>query len=51
MVKKNLKKNDVEVLRDSIGNLNKFGRSMLPDDWNKNIDEIISRLENIKTQS
>lgn len=42
---------DVEVLRDSIGNLNKFGRSMLPDDWNENIDEIISRLENIKTQS
>lgn len=40
----------VETLRDEdSGNLNKFGRSMLSKDWNQKIDEIIKRLENIKT--
>jgi hypothetical protein len=39
---------DIEDLRDSIGNLNSFGRSSLPKDWNDRIDEVIKRLENIK---
>jgi len=38
----------VEVLRDSLGTLNKFGRANLPKDWNSNIDEIIKNLEDIK---
>ena len=39
---------DIENIRDSIGTLNKFGRSQLPKNWNEKIDKIISRLENIK---
>ena len=41
-------KDDVETLRDSVGSLNKFGKSMLPNDWNDNIDKIINRLQNAK---
>ena len=39
---------EIEELRDSIGSLNKFKRSSLPDDWNNKIDEVIKRLEDIK---
>lgn len=39
---------DIEDIRDSIGTLNKFGRSQLPNNWNDEIDNIISKLENIK---
>lgn len=41
-------KNDVENLRDSLGSLNKFGKSVLLDNWNDDIDKIISRLQNAK---
>ena len=41
-------KGDVEDLRDSLGSLNKFGKSLLPNDWNDNIDKIITRLQNTK---
>lgn len=40
---------EVEMLRDSLGSLNKFGRTELPKDWNESIDEIIKKMENIKT--
>jgi len=39
---------EVSELRDSLGSLNKFGKSMLPDGWNDNIDKIITRLQNTK---
>ena len=35
-------------LRDDIGKLNKFGNSSLSKEWNEQIDDIISRLEDIK---
>ncbi len=41
-------KSDIEDLRDSLGSLNKFGKSLLPNDWNDNIDKIITRLQNTK---
>ena len=31
-----------------VGELNKFGNSSLPKEWNEQIDDIISRLEDIK---
>jgi hypothetical protein len=39
---------DINELRDSVGNLNKFGKSTLPNDWNEKIDKVIYRLKNIK---
>lgn len=39
---------DIEEIRDSVGNLNKYGKSVLSDDWNQNIDEVIKRLEKLK---
>lgn len=39
---------DIETIRDSVGNLNEFGKSVLPEDWNQNIDEIIKKLEDLK---
>lgn len=39
---------EIEAIRDSVGNLNKFGKSVLPEDWNQNIDEIIKKLEDLK---
>lgn len=39
---------EIEAIRDSVGNLNKYGKSVLPDDWNQNIDEVIKRLEDLK---
>lgn len=39
---------EVEGLRDSLGSLNKFGTSLLPKDWNQNIDNIIEDLNRLK---
>lgn len=39
---------DIEGLRDSIGNLNEFGKTDLPKNWNNNIDSIIKSLDKIK---
>lgn len=39
---------EIEAIRDSVGNLNEWGKSVLPDDWNQNIDEVIKRLEDLK---
>jgi hypothetical protein len=39
---------EIEDIRDSVGNLNKFGKSVLSKDWNQNIDEVIKRLEKLK---
>jgi hypothetical protein len=39
---------DVDALIDSVGNINEFGRSQLPKDWNDNIERIINKLNNIK---
>jgi hypothetical protein len=39
---------DIENLRDSLGSLNEFGKPLLPENWNENIDEIIDKLNNLK---
>jgi hypothetical protein len=39
---------EIEAIRDIVGNLNKYGKSVLPDDWNQNIDEVIKKLEDLK---
>lgn len=40
--------NQIENLRDSIGSLNKFGVPILPKNWNKSIDLVISELNSLK---
>jgi hypothetical protein len=39
---------ELEGIRDSVGELNEFGKSVLSKDWNQNIDEVIKRLEKLK---
>ena len=39
---------EIEGIRDSVGNLNEFGKSVLSKDWNQNIDEVIKKLEKLK---
>jgi hypothetical protein len=39
---------DIELLRDLVGSLDKFGKSKLPKDWNDRIDSIIMKLDKIK---
>ena len=39
---------EIEAIRDSVGNLNKYGKSVLPEEWNQNIDEVIKKLEDLK---
>jgi hypothetical protein len=39
---------ELEGIRDSVGELNGFGKSVLSKDWNQNIDEVIKRLEKLK---
>ena len=39
---------EIEGIRDSVGYLNEFGKSVLSKDWNQNIDEVIKRLETLK---
>ena len=39
---------EIEGIRDSVGELNEFGKSVLSKDWNQNIDEVIKRLEKLK---
>ena len=41
--------NHVQELSYKLGNLNKFGSTMIPEDWNEHIDEVINRLQKIKT--
>ena len=41
----------VQELSDKLGNLNKFGSTMIPKDWNEHIDDVIERLQKIKIDS
>jgi len=38
----------IENLRDSIGKMNQFGTPMLPKNWNKSIDNIVSELNKLR---
>lgn len=38
----------IKELQDSLGNLNKWGKTKMPKNWNTNIDEIINILQKMK---
>lgn len=38
----------IRELQDSLGNLNKWGKTKMPKNWNANIDEIINILQKMK---
>ena len=41
---------NIEELRDKLGKVNKFGKSIIPKDWNNQIENIIYKLNKIKTE-
>lgn len=41
---------DIEGLRDKLGEVNKFGKSIIPKDWNNKIEDVIYKLNKIKTE-